>query len=93
MLNIDELIGEKKVIVYGGREYEVKEVTLELTLEVDKKLKTATDENMLETMSEVIEKLVPDLPIKTMSIKALKPMFDYILDVEEKKDQTGKAKK
>ena len=86
MLNIDELIGEGKTILYRGKEYEVKEITLKNVLEANKLLSTEDGDKALQGMSKVTAALVPDLPVDDMPLRALKSIFNYIMDVEEEKN-------
>ena len=86
MLNIDELIGEGKTILYRGKEYEVKEITLKNVLEANKLLSTEDGDKALQGMSKVTADLVPDLPVDEIPLRALKSIFNYIMDVEEEKN-------
>ncbi|MEG1798647.1 MAG: hypothetical protein RR214_00530, partial [Synergistaceae bacterium] len=62
LLNIDELIGEQKKIVFAGTEYNVIEPTLEIMLRAEKTLENAKDQGAeMEAMGSVIDMMIPGL--------------------------------
>ncbi|MCR5336508.1 MAG: hypothetical protein K6E42_08150 [Synergistes sp.] len=83
MLNIDELLGEGKKIIFGGKEYAVEDPTLETALRIDKMLEDAKDEaEQLKVMGEAIGILVPGFDIRKVPIRAYAAIFKYLMGDE-----------
>lgn len=88
MLNIDKLIGEKKKIVFGGKEYEVQEPTLETVIAADKLLKGEGGEDKLLTdMAQLIKELVPGLDLNAVPVRVMLPMLNYIISGDENQEE------
>ena len=89
LLNIDELIGEPKKIVFGGKEYTVTEPTLETMLRAEQILdKGKADGRELEAMAEIVAMMIPGLNIQNVPARALAPLFSFLMGTDEKNSQT-----
>ena len=89
LLNIDELIGEPKKIVFGGKEYTVTEPTLETMLRAEQILdKGKADGRELEAMAEIVAMMIPGLNIQNVPARALEPLFSFLMGTDEKNSQT-----
>lgn len=78
-LNIDQLIGEQKKIIFGGKEYDVAEPTLEIALKAEKML-SGPDGADTESMAKFIEMMIPGLDIKKIPVRMFKRLFNYMMD-------------
>ncbi len=85
MLNIDELIGKPKVIVFGGQYYEAKEPTLETMLKAQKLIEAGSANDELETMSKVVELMIPGFDVKHVPVKQLPAIFNYLMGSDSEK--------
>lgn len=89
LLNIDELIGEQKKIVFAGTEYNVIEPTLEIMLRAEKTLENAKDQGAeMEAMGSVIEMMIPGLDIKQVPVRTFNALFDYLMGKSEEAKNT-----
>lgn len=84
MLNIDELLGEKKSIHWGGAEYQVNEPTLQNMLEAQKILEVSDEVGQLESMQRFIELLIPGFDVSKVPVRVLGPIFEYVIGTEKK---------
>ena len=92
LLNIDELIGDPKKIVFGGKEYTVSEPTLETMLRAEQMLdKGKADEKDLEAMAEVVAMMIPGLDVRKVPARALAPLFSFLMGADEKNSQTAQT--
>lgn len=87
LLNIDELIGEPRVLLWKGKEYEVKELTLKIFLELQAKGEGLSNEEM----TSVIQKLVPGLDMQEFPLRLLPQIFEFVITSDEKKSPTAEA--
>lgn len=80
MLNLDELLGEPKVIRWKGKDYPVKDITLRVALKTDKAMDGVNDPKELwQGMSSILKELVPDLDTENIPVEALGKVFDYVI--------------
>lgn len=92
LLNIDELIGEPKKIVFGGKEYVVTEPTLETMLRAEQMLdKGKADGRDLEAMAEIVAMMIPGLEVQKVPARALAPLFSFLMGADEKNSQTAQT--
>lgn len=92
LLNIDELIGEPKKIVFGGKEYAVSEPTLETMLRAEQMLdKGKADGKDFEAMAEIVAMMIPGLNIQNIPARALAPLFSFLMGADEKNSQMAQT--
>ena len=85
MLNIDELLGESKKIVFVGTEYIVNDPTLETILLIDKMIGEAKGETeQLEVMGKAINMMIPGFDITKVPVRAYASIFNYLIGNDEK---------
>lgn len=87
MLNLDELLGEKKSIQWGGQEYTVNEPSLADVFEAQRILAATDEKEQFAGMSEIVKMLVPGLDVSKMPLRMLSPLFDYVINGAEKKTE------
>lgn len=87
MLNIDELLGEKKSIQFGGVVYDVNEPTLQNMLEAQKILESPDEAGQYEGMQKFIELLIPGLDVSTVPVRMLGAIFEYVVGTEKKTEK------
>ena len=85
MLNLDELLGEKKSIRWNGVDYPVEEITLRTVLKADKALQDAKDtRDVWQGMSQIVKEVVPGLDVDAVPVRALEKLFSYVVNGEDK---------
>lgn len=78
MLNLDELLGEKKSIQWGGQEYQVNEPSLGNILEAERILKASDEKEHLSGMSDFVKLMVPGLDVSNIPVRLIPALFEYI---------------
>lgn len=91
MLNIDELLGEKKSIQFGGIEYQVNEPTLQNMLEAQKILEEPDETGQFAAMQKFVELLIPGLDVSKVPVRVLGPLFEYVINAEKKTEKPAPA--
>ena len=85
MLNLDELLGEKRSSRWNGRDYPVEEITLRTVLKADKAMQDAKDtRDVWQGMSQIVKEVVPGLDVDAVPVRALEKLFAYVVNGEEK---------
>lgn len=80
MLNLDELLGEQRVIRWKGKDYPVKEITLRTVLKAEKAMEDVEDaKNLWQGMAAILKELVPGLDTENIPVEALGKVFNYAL--------------
>lgn len=80
MLNLDELLGEQRVIRWKGKDYPVKEITLRTVLKAEKAMEDVEDaKNLWQGMASILKELVPGLETENIPVEALGKVFNYVL--------------
>ena len=83
MLNLDELLGEQRVIRWKGKDYPVKEITLRTVLKAEKAMEDVEDpKNLWQGMASILKELVPGLETENIPVEALGKVFNYVLHGE-----------
>lgn len=92
MLNIDKLIGEPKVVTWGGKEYPAKEVTLAVVIKAQKVIDSnKSDEVLLRETSALVSELVPELDINKLPVRAIRPLFNYLMSDSEDAEKNSQT--
>lgn len=76
LLNFDKLVGEPKSILWQGKEYAVKDVTVELYL---KTLNNSDDGNSMESMIAVAKELIPGFEPEKFPVRFLTQLIEFII--------------
>ena len=76
-LNLDQLIGEPKQIIFGGKTYNVNEITVQMYLEM--MTAQASDADNTERMIEMLGKIVPDLDARKIPMRVLSDLMNFLM--------------
>ena len=87
--DLDALLGERRVVRFGGRNLEVKELTLGDVLqvqEISRGLESAGEEELFSGMSRIIRVYLPEVPeeeLRAVPLKALGKLHAFLAERKE----------
>lgn len=97
LLNLDDLVGKKRPVVLNGKEYEIKEQTIQQMIESVRSQKTLDRDDveaMFESMLSTAIAILPDAPeadLRALNIKQLQALINFASATDEEVEAAAEA--